>query len=85
MIRVLLYLVVGGYLLYKIQQFFSKKPPAKHFLPQNEPHEELVEDPVCHTFVTRQEAHVRTFEGKKHFFCSQACAEKFAQRGDGDI
>lgn len=43
----------------------------------------LVEDPVCHKLVPKQQAHRLESQGREHFFCSQACCDKFvAEQGD---
>lgn len=78
MIRILIYLLVGGYLLYKVQQFLSKKQTAETLSsPQNDSEEEVMEDPICHTFVTPQDAYREIIDGQEMFFCSQECAKKF--------
>jgi YHS domain-containing protein len=42
----------------------------------------LVQDPVCRTFIPRQEALKLTKDGQEYFFCSEGCLKRF-QRGGG--
>jgi YHS domain-containing protein len=44
--------------------------------------EELVQDPVCHTFIPRKEALKVQKDGKDYFFCSEGCLKRF-RRGGG--
>ncbi len=44
--------------------------------------EETVQDPVCNMYLAKQDAIVGTLEGKKHYFCSMACLEKFREQLD---
>ena len=39
--------------------------------------EDLVEDPVCHTYVPVSQAYKKEISGKDYFFCGKECAEKF--------
>jgi YHS domain-containing protein len=41
--------------------------------------DELVKDPVCETYIPRQKAIARGSGPDTRFFCSVACAEKFAR------
>ncbi len=42
--------------------------------------DELVKDPVCQTYVVQSRAVRRMTDGEPHYFCSIACAERFAAR-----
>jgi YHS domain-containing protein len=39
--------------------------------------EETVQDPVCGMFVAREDAVVGVLEGKRLYFCSMDCLDKF--------
>ena len=39
--------------------------------------DEMVQDPLCKTYVPRRESVRRVIKGQEHFFCSNECAEKF--------
>ena len=41
---------------------------------------EMVRDPNCDTYVPKQQAIRRTLGQKEHFFCSEKCADEFAQK-----
>jgi YHS domain-containing protein len=40
--------------------------------------DELVKDPVCHTYVVRSRAVRRTEHGEPRYFCSAECARRYA-------
>ena len=52
-----------------------RRPPAPA-LP-----DELVKDPVCHTYVARSRAVRGESHGAPVYFCSQACARRHAASG----
>ena len=39
--------------------------------------DEMVQDPLCETYVPKREAVKRTIGGETLFFCSSTCADKF--------
>ena len=39
--------------------------------------DELVQDPLCKTYIPLRDAFTRTIGGKEYFFCSKECADKF--------
>ncbi len=43
----------------------------------------LVEDPVCHKLVPKQQAYTTEIEGEQHFFCSKECGDKFVADREG--
>jgi YHS domain-containing protein len=45
--------------------------------------DQMVQDPVCQTFVPRKIAVVEKIGGETHFFCSRECAAKFQNKGPG--
>jgi len=40
---------------------------------------EMVQDPICKTYIPRNEAYRVVLGGKEILFCSKECAEKFKQ------
>jgi uncharacterized protein len=42
--------------------------------------DELVKDPVCETYIPRRKAISRGSGPAVHYFCSAACADKYAAR-----
>ncbi len=43
--------------------------------------DEMVQDPVCETYIPKREAIRRVINGKEFFFCSNECADKFEAQG----
>jgi YHS domain-containing protein len=41
---------------------------------------EMVQDPVCQVYLTRQDAHIVTVAGQTYYFCSEACMKKFTEQ-----
>jgi uncharacterized protein len=39
--------------------------------------DEMVQDPLCKTYIPLRNALRRTIAGKEYFFCSNECADKF--------
>lgn len=43
----------------------------------------LIEDPVCHTYVPKDQAVTLTYNNKSYYFCSEKCRDDFlADKGD---
>lgn len=42
--------------------------------------EELVEDPVCHTYLPISQAIMWEGKGEKRYFCSQTCLKQYRER-----
>ena len=76
MIRLLMWLLLG-YVVYLI---FKGKTANKE-LPKEKPAgEETHRDPVCGIYVAEDDAVVGRLEGKRLYFCSMACLEKFQDK-----
>ena len=45
--------------------------------------DEMVQDPVCKTYIPKRTAHRRIVAGKEYFFCSEACADRFESEWKG--
>jgi len=39
--------------------------------------EDLVQDPLCRTYVPKSQAYVKEIEGHEQYFCSSECCEKY--------
>lgn len=82
--RLILGLVLG-YVIYRVVRrllgmfTLTGQAPQPPKVPQPDI---LVQDPVCKTFIPRQEALKLTKDGQEHFFCSEGCLKRF-QRGGG--
>jgi YHS domain-containing protein len=42
--------------------------------------EELVEDPLCHTYVPLSQAYQKEIGGKTVYFCSRECLERYGKK-----
>ncbi|MFZ2087354.1 MAG: YHS domain-containing protein [Desulfobaccales bacterium] len=84
LLQLLLGLVLG-YVIYRVvrrlKEMFTLtgQAPQPPKMPQPDV---LVQDPVCKTFIPRQEALKFTRDGQEFFFCSEGCLKRF-QRGGG--
>lgn len=76
----LLILILLGYLLYRTVRRFLRSGQAFR------PHEgegtidEMVQDPICKTYVPVREAEKRVIKGKAYYFCSKNCADEFERQ-----
>jgi uncharacterized protein len=75
-----------GYMAYRVyrrlKEMFTLAGQTRQAPKVPEP-DVLVQDPVCQTFIPRQEALKITKNGQDYFFCSEGCLKRF-QRGGGD-
>jgi YHS domain-containing protein len=39
--------------------------------------EDLIEDPVCHTYIPVSQAYKKEISGKDYYFCSKLCSDKY--------
>ncbi|PKN52172.1 MAG: hypothetical protein CVU55_07750 [Deltaproteobacteria bacterium HGW-Deltaproteobacteria-13] len=69
------------YLLYKIIKTVRQLKPSGNkydqFQSSSSSGEDLVEDPVCHTYVPLSQAYKKEISGKNYYFCSRQCGEKY--------
>jgi uncharacterized protein len=69
------------YLLYKVIKTVGKLKPAENenyqFKASSVGGEDLVEDPVCHTYVPMSQAFKKEVSGNDYYFCSKQCCEKY--------
>ena len=74
------------YLLYRIAKWLflssgkTLDPLPNRQTPQKT--EDLVEDPCCHAYLPLSQAYTATIDGKRVYFCSEACYEKYRQSGN---
>ena len=81
--RLLLGLALG-YVVYrvvrKLREMFTFAGPTQKAPKMPQP-DVLVQDPVCGTFIPRQEALKFTKDGQDYFFCSEGCLKRFRRGG----
>jgi YHS domain-containing protein len=82
MLRLLIFIFLA-YLAYRVVKlvFGSKKEIQRG--PNGRVIDEMVQDPVCKTYVPRREAIKKRIGGQDYYFCSEQCASRFEseQRG----
>lgn len=80
LIRLIIFFV-GIYLLYKVIKFFRQAKSVsrnnRQFKPTQVTGEDLVEDPVCHTYIPVSQAYKKEMAGKNYYFCSKECCEGY--------
>ncbi len=83
LVRLLLWLIVLflGYTVYQMIRQALQKPPAPP--PEKTPSgEEMIQDPVCGTFVPRSDAVAAKIKGQEHYFCSSECRDTYRQKAE---
>lgn len=76
-----------GYLLYRLvkktMRAYREARDASPREPGGRETEVLVQDPVCGTFIPRQDALKAQKDGRDYFFCSEGCLKRFRRSGPG--
>lgn len=67
------------YLIYKIVTKSKRMMNGKNET-SSKTSEDLVEDPFCHKYVPMSQAYMKEIHGKKVYFCSQECFEKYQSK-----
>ena len=85
MIRNLLNIIVIIFLYYVFKTILSSAFKAYHAGEPTAPAkklrgEEMVLDPECSTYVVKDRAVTRRLHGHPHFFCSEACAQRYEEK-----
>lgn len=81
LILILALLVVLYFLLRQAVRGFKKQNLDDRGIPVDQ--DQMIEDPVCHTFVPRRIAVVEKIRGQTYCFCSKECAMTFQSRQAG--
>jgi uncharacterized protein len=80
MIRLFI-LITLIYLLYKTANAVKQSRPGKNENLKSESTasggEDLIEDPVCHTYIPVSQAYKKEISGKDYYFCSKQCSERY--------
>ena len=76
--RLLIFLLLGYIVFQYVRNRSTKELPADKGPAAAETHK----DPVCGVYVAHEDAVVGTLEGKKIYFCSMECLEKFREQLD---
>jgi YHS domain-containing protein len=77
--------LIIGYLIYliirKIARALGLWPQVHQPRVKNQEPDVLVQDPVCQTYIPRQDALKAEKDGKVYFFCSEGCLKRFRRSG----
>ncbi len=80
LIRFIVYIIII-YFIYKLFKILKKSKLEKSnhdpFPSEKNAGEDLMEDPVCHTYVPVSQAFKREISGHDYYFCSKECSDKF--------
>lgn len=81
MTRILLWGLLA-YIAYRIVTSLAGSRKSPSDLPRSGPDQAAAthQDPVCGVYVSEDDAVIGRYEGKRHFFCSHACLEKFREQ-----
>jgi uncharacterized protein len=73
------------YVLYRVIKEFPqlKRPQPGNYraASSSQEGEELVEDPVCHTYIPVSQAYIKEISGRNYYFCSEQCGNKYVSEG----
>jgi YHS domain-containing protein len=76
-------LLIGIIVLYLLYRLVAGKRPRRGASGQDLARgEDLVQDPVCQTYIPIGEAQRLSAGGKTVYFCSTACREKYQRQAD---
>jgi len=87
MLLKLVIVVIAIYLFYKLlRKNSSSAGESRGYKREQKPAggEDLVEDPVCHTYIPESSALKLNVDGKTVCFCSQKCLETYVQEKSGN-
>jgi len=67
-----------AYLLYRfLRIFLASGQETRQRENNNGIIDEMVQDPMCKTYIPLRDARRKIIAGEEHFFCSQECADRF--------
>ncbi len=78
---ILALLIVLYFLLRQVFRGFKARMLETDGMPADQ--DQMIEDPICHTFVPRRIAVEEKIGGEIYCFCSKECASTFQQRQPG--
>jgi YHS domain-containing protein len=79
----LLFLGLLLYVCYRIiLSLTSDKKPLTKSGRDNDPGEETYRDPVCGVYISEETAVIGKHDGKRYYFCSMDCLEKYREQID---
>ena len=79
----LIILAVLGYFLYRLLRGFFSSGQDLRKSENAGSIDEMVQDPLCKTYIPLRDARRKVIDGKEYFFCSGECAGKFKSEREG--
>ena len=80
MVRLLIFVFLI-YILYSlVKRVFGAGPKISGRDTSSGVISEMVQDPICKTYIPRNEAYKVILEGEEIYFCSRECAEKYKNK-----
>ena len=73
----LIFFVILGYILYRLLKSFFGAGRKVYRNSDGTVIDEMVQDPVCKTYIPKRQAVNIVKKGREYFFCSRECAEEF--------
>ena len=77
MLRILIFALIGYLLYHAIKRVLGSGRTLKRGGGDAKVIDEMVQDPVCKTYIPLRESVKRRIGGRQYFFCSEECADKF--------
>ena len=78
----LIFFVILGYILYRFMKSVFGAGKKVYHRSNGAVIDEMVQDPVCETYIPKRQAVKVSRKGRDYFFCSEDCAEKFNSMND---
>ena len=75
MYRLIAILILAGVIYWAVKR--ALLPSKRRVAGSEEAAEEMVQDPVCGCYISRSQSFAVSYRGKKFFFCSQECFQKY--------
>ena len=76
MLKIIIYIVLA-YFVYRIFKGLFSKSKGIEKGGSGGVIDEMVQDPICKTYIPRRDSQKRVIAGNEYFFCSNECASKF--------
>ncbi len=76
MLKIIIYVVLA-YFVYRIFKSLFSNNKGIEKGESGGVIDEMVQDPICKTYIPRRDAQKRAIGGNDYFFCSNECASKF--------
>lgn len=76
MLKVIIYVVLA-YIVYRIFKGLFSNNKGVEKRASGGVIDEMVQDPLCKTYIPRRDSKKRNIGGTEYFFCSDECAAKF--------